>query len=67
MTDQDRYARNLERLIQVFAGRDVLTLKEVAGYMHTDRDVLLRDQHTPFQKIGGKWLTTVMALAEWLP
>ncbi len=61
------YRRNLERLSEVFGGRDVLTLKEVSTYMNTDRDVLLKDENSPFCKISGKWLTTVMALSEWLP
>lgn len=65
--EKENYRRNLERLLKVFDGKDVLNLKEVAAYMRTDKDVLLRADDSPFEKIGGKWLTTIMALANWLP
>lgn len=56
----------LVMLNETFPGRDVLTMAEVAQYMHMDRRTLLQDKQFPARRIGGKYAIHKAALARYL-
>ena len=60
------YRDALERLLNVFGGRDVLDMGEVCQYLHRDRRTLLQDKSFPAKKIAGKYLINITALARYL-
>lgn len=56
----------LVMLNETFPGRDVLTMAEVAQYMHMDRRTLLQDKQFPARRIAGKYAIHKAALARYL-
>lgn len=64
--EKPSYRDVLERLLDTFGGKDVLTMTEVCLYMHCDRRTLLQDGRFPAKKIGGKYVIHAAALARYL-
>lgn len=60
------YRNNLERIIEVYPNKDVLTIKEVEAYTRKERRALFRDKSFPAKKIGGTYAITIAALARYL-
>lgn len=56
----------LVMLNEEFPGRDVLTMAEVAQYMHMDRRTLLQDKQFPARLVAGKYAIHKAALARYL-
>lgn len=68
MREPDGYREQLERLTELFPGREVLTLPEVCKMMGCGRQTLLADRTFPAKQIGGKgkYYIPIVALARWL-
>lgn len=56
----------LVALNNAFPGKDVLTMQEVAAYMHIDRRTLLNDKQFPARLVGGRYAIHKAALARYL-
>jgi hypothetical protein len=61
---KEDYRANLERLIEKYPNKEVLTMKEVEVFIGKDRRTILKAMR--FNKIGRDYLMPIMRLARWL-
>lgn len=64
--EKELYRDNLERLDQVFPGRDMLRLGEAAKYTGIHPDTLRGDRNFPKRRVGRNWMVPKTVLASWL-
>lgn len=62
--EKEAYRDVLERIISAFPGRDVLTMKELESYLHSNRSTILQWDELPLKKMtNGKYIIHIAALA----
>lgn len=68
MRESDGYREQLERLVEKFPDKEVLSMKEVQKMMHCQSRTLLADKSFPAKRIGsrGKYVIPIVSLARWL-
>ncbi len=68
MREPDGYREQLERLAELFPGKEVLTLPDVCKMMGCHRQTLLADKTFPAKRINsqGKYYIPIVSLARWM-
>lgn len=62
------YRDQLERLAELFPGREILTLREVSKMFGCHKQTILADPTFPAKRMGnkGKYYIPVAGLARWM-
>lgn len=61
------YRDTLERLRELYPGKENLTMAECEKYFHADRRTLLQDKNFPARKLGRKvYIIPLISLARYL-
>lgn len=68
MREPNGYREQLERLTELFPGKEVLSIQEVCKIFRCNRRKLLADKTFPVKRIGnkGKYYIPVVGLARWM-
>ena len=66
MNRNEVYRDHLERLLEAFPQRDVITLNELCKYLGIDRRTILQDKKCPAKKIAGKYVVPLVSVARYL-
>ena len=66
--EPEGYREQLERLIQVYPGREILSIQDVCKLFKCKRDTLLADKTFPASRFAGKgrYHISIAKLAWWL-
>lgn len=66
--EPDGYRQQLERLVELYPDKEVLTIQEVCKMLRCHRQTLLADKTFPVKRIGnkGKYYIPVAGLAWWM-
>lgn len=64
----DGYRQQLERLAELYPGKEVLTIQEACKMLRSHRQTLLADKTFPAKRIGqkGKYYIPIVGLARWM-
>jgi len=68
MREPDGYQDQLERLTELFPGKEVLSMQEVSKMLRCQARTLLIDKSFPAKRIGkrGKYCIPIVGLARWM-
>jgi hypothetical protein len=66
MNRNELYRDHLERLLELFQQRDIISMDELCAYLHMDRRTILKDKKCPAKKIAGKYVVPLVNLARYL-
>lgn len=66
MNRNELYRDHLERLLELFQQRDIISMDELCDYLHMDRRTILKDKKCPAKKIAGKYVVPLVNLARYL-
>ena len=66
MNRNELYRDHLERLLELFQQRDIISMDELCAYLHMDRRTILKDKKCPVKKIAGKYVVPLVNLARYL-
>lgn len=68
MREPNGYRDQLERLAELFPGKEFLTIQEVCKILGCHRQTLLADKTFPAKQIGGKgkYYIPIVGLARWM-
>ena len=66
MNRNELYRDHLERLLELFQQRDIISMDELCAYLHMDRRTILKDKKGPAKKIAGKYVVPLVNLARYL-
>ncbi len=64
--NDELYRCHLERLLEMFPQRDIITMDELCVYLRMDRRTILKDKRCPAKKIAGKYVVPLVNLAWYL-
>lgn len=64
--EKPAYRDTLERLMELFPGKEILTLKDCEQYFRADRRTLLQDKNFPVRKKGRRRVVPIILLARYL-
>ena len=64
--EKEGYRDQLERLIELYPGRDTLTINETCQLLGVSRYRLMRDKAMPIKTIGKSYKIPIVALARYL-
>jgi hypothetical protein len=66
--EPDGYRQQLERLAELYPGKEVLSIQEVCKMLGCHRQTLLADKTFPAKQIAGKgkYYIPIVGLARWL-
>ena len=66
MREKEHFRDALDRLSARFPDREAITLDEAAAVLGCCTKTLWRDNKSPKQKIRGKWVVSLIKLANYL-
>lgn len=64
--EKPAYRDTLERLRELYPGREHLNITECAKYFRVDRRTLLNDKTFPAKKLGRHYVVPLVSLARYL-
>lgn len=64
--EKEDYRTNLERLREIFVGRDVISCTQAAKYLGVDARTLKSDKKFPVKSVNKKYIVPLTGLASWL-
>ena len=64
--EKEGYRDQLERLIELFQGKETLTIKETCQLLNISRNRLMRDKAIPRKIVGKTYKIPIVALARYL-
>lgn len=64
--NDELYRFHLERLLELFPQREIISMNELCAYLGMDRRTILKDKRCPAKKIAGKYVVSLVNLAWYL-
>jgi hypothetical protein len=64
--EKEDYRLNMERLIERFGYKEVLSLKEACDYLKCDRRTIINTKKFPVKQVGNKYIIPLTGFARWL-
>ncbi len=64
--EKELFRDHLERLRELYPGKEVITIAETCALLHINRHTLLQDKKCPAKQIGGRYVVPLINLARYM-
>lgn len=64
--EKELFRDHLQRLRELYPGKEVLTMNETCELLRMDRRTLLQDKKNPAKMIAGKYIVPLINLARYM-